>query len=733
MPNERPLTPEEIEQLRAYGRALSQPQEVKHSGHALANILNAISGQRYMGHAGTNEYMNRITEGARDLPPHRSNIPGGNVRPQISTYPPQTGAINLQQSPAVPQQPIQQTPIQQPPAPQMPQTGGQPQIPDFNAEVQPVEQPQQLPQQQPNANLAPSQVSPRVAELFQNPEGDSVRRYVQRLERQPSQVDRYLMNKYGANFVIDAILNPNAPAHELFRRHVGNTAEAGSRFMDSLPAELAGIPPTSITAQQWYNAWKKQSNNIGIDEDLSGRMNLGAPTEETQLSTEPREPLNSPNTGVSPEATAMPFRRLPEQTSPLNRPSNAPPSRRPRTAQAGEANPQVEMGIEQFAQAIPAQHQPQQNAGDKPVWVADVLPNTNSQRMRALERQLSNAGSLPRDRLNTLSEEYGKLTAAKSIDTGFGIAQYEYNPESDRFEYVPGSFTARPQTITTPSGSAPAVPIGPNNLNIPDIGSPNSNRGRQTSMGGGQDMRVPPHPMGDFFGQTEQHAQDVEATRQLSTKAVEALNSARDAGLQAYEIQSTLDLLRTETERSGRFSEGGAFRGPGAEWIMKAKQLLSNFGVEISGLDSLPPQEQIQKIITQLGSAATRQLSNRPANFEFQTILNAFPGMATSYEGANILIDYLQQVQDRAIEIGNMAESLPVGQRGRWNRVLRDFYEENPIILNIPAGPMLQRLYGINTPIRVTTKRISPHEERLLPPDMYFFRGGELYRGDGAR
>mgnify|MGYP003524669920 CR=1 FL=1 len=136
----------------------------------------------------------------------------------------------------------------------------------------------------------------------------------------------------------------------------------------------------------------------------------------------------------------------------------------------------------------------------------------------------------------------------------------------------------------------------------------------------------------------------------------------------------------------------------------------------------------------QLGSAATRQLSNRPANFEFQTILNAFPGLEVSYEGATLLLDYLDQVQERMQETGRAAEAYaqnPVSQRGGWRRVVGELDRANPIMITVPAGKWLSERYGINEPIRITTRRISPQEERTLPSDTYFMRDGKLHRGEG--
>lgn len=732
MADNRQLTPSEIEAIRAYGKALLQPQEpATHGLGALGAMLRAIGGYSALNQAGTAEYYNTLSRGASALPPigsRRLSTGSINRMPETSSYPPTVSdAIPVAPRAPMPAQPrTRAAPIAQ----NIPSSRPAPSSASSGPEITPQEA-GGLP-----ASDVPSELSPDVERMFQPNARD--RMALTRISKVLgtdfiAPVQKILIDKFGATTVADALENWDSPILPILNRN----RAIGEGLAEPFPAELVDKDLSKVTAGEWYGAWARDHTARGLsgipseaegnpmNAPTDGMMRLGAPPEITNLPNTTPNDLGgqvSPDPGLTPESTGRIFTRPAQPGLPSNR---LPVGRQPRYRVA-----QGEGGASGIAS--PDMHEEISGSpSSPPSWVAPYLP-ANTRRIQSLEYQLSNAGIYSPDEVNKLQQEYAQLTAPREVDTGFGKASYEYNPDTMRYEF--STFSAQPQMLNTPSGSVPSIPTAPSNLEIPNIGGNNLSgmQGRGNIGGRTTDMRTPEHPLGPFFGSMEQHAQDLEATRKLSDKATEALNDAMDAASQAYEIQSTLDLLRTETERAGPFSEGGIFRGPGSDWVMRAKQLLSNFGVSIKGLESLSQQEQINKIITQLGSVATRQLSNRPANFEFQTILKAFPGIETSYEGANLLIDYLQQVQERAIEIGTMAESLPIEQRGRWRRILREYYDNNPIVVNLPASETLKRLYGITTPIKITTKRISPGEEKTLPADTYFIRGGELHRGDGG-
>lgn len=608
---------------------------------------------------------------------------------------------------------------------------------------------------------------------------DDVRAFRSMVGKEPDPMQLFYLQKYGPEFAAEVTARPDYPMRTLFRNFYKGQGTPDQAFLDSIPASLSHMNPDDIRAAEWHGAWARRvgtgelGNIAGVNIPnfqttttptmQSQQMRLGGPTEDDQNQFQPTAPLEDIINQILGQGSEGAQSIIPGQAgvqSTLQPQQGQQPSQiqQPQLQQGGTGGLGQEEEIYGRAAggasggvAGPMQSQaPEaQSRGQIPQRIG-----VNTDAVEALERRLSDGDlyvtTTPEQR-DELAKEYRKLTEPKMVDYGHVLAWY------DAKTGVLISSAPKPYTIQIGRSNLPYFAQPGGAFEPPAFGEGGSTTDMGTSSGatgtsprigtprapGSRYPAAPGFPGGRPINPSnvEEYQAATDIQREADTRKVaaqdEKLKESMDAHNQALALESDLNFIDSLTQQSGPFSEGGQYRGPGADWFLAAQQVLKNFfkqGEAPPLAENTPSAEGIRKVIVQLGSQATRQLSNRPANFEFQTILRAFPGIETSYEGARLLIEYLRQVQIRIQGVAELADEFsnkPISERGSWLRTTREYYQTNPITYTIPPGRWLTDRYGIQGPITITTKTISPEEERTLPSNIYFFRNGKLKRGDG--
>jgi hypothetical protein len=618
-----------------------------------------------------------------------------------------------------------------------------------------------------SANMLPPAIASKVAQDRAN----VIQQFTAATGGPPTETDLYLLTKHPLGMVVALKKNPNDTLQNVVRQFGGlrDSQSAIQWVQDNSPPELSsGNRRTSpITAGEFYNFWNTSQFGRGQSPEM---MRLGGdPSAQRLPSVQPNQQPN-PEEIFSPPGSPNPVPGF-MRTDPLVRqftgegvrqhqqtpirpsPVNTIPQRpgRTRVAQsegdaAGIAGPEehiVQHGPEtqRLAQAqIPQQRGQDQWAGVFP----PVIPADPG-----LVFELGNLHTIPPDQREKVLE---RANQPMQQSNEFGTAYYTLQDVGQgQIAWVRQQVMPKKVDVA-PGGPYPGVLTPGGNLNIPRMGTQGGQQQPGTQQPGGM-INLPPHPVtgGGGTGDIARDVREWEANVQVETDAAKALDTARTGAVNEYVKDAALAVQRLQTlgtlEAATRIAGRDAWRGPFvAEFAQALNQVVSNFpqlqnrlreimpGI-ISDPTTLSNTQVIEKIIIELGGQATRELSNRPANFEFATYLRAFPGLTTSYEGALMLIDILRQEQEKKVELGTQASEIPTRERGGFNRRVREYYQQNPTIVTIPDGPWL-RQHGLEGqgPIRITTQPINrAHEAQNLPADIYFLsRNGRLGRGGGG-
>lgn len=351
-----------------------------------------------------------------------------------------------------------------------------------------------------------------------------------------------------------------------------------------------------------------------------------------------------------------------------------------------------------------------------------IEPDPN---IHLLERQLQLAGTMSQDEARKVYDEYKALVGPQQREVPGGTAYY--NGRTGDLMYVvpklgqipvavPGVSTQQ-QFIMGPNGPQilPTGPAGGNN-------QPNNPQSNSAVQNPNITPNPPPFPntgnISDLatYGANLQSQNDI--AQALARGQATRVNAAIEKSVTAPAALSTLSTIRTATEAANRDLWRGESLG---NWVQKVSQYLSNFGLgSVEQLRKLPYSELLTKLNATLASQATQELSARGTNFELDTFMRNFPSLTQSYEGAVMLLDFLQQEQRRAVQIGRLADNLQPNQMGNWTKIVQDFYNKNPIYLNMP-GIGRPNTRGYQAPRKITTQTITtPDEARKLPKGVWF-------------
>lgn len=129
-----------------------------------------------------------------------------------------------------------------------------------------------------------------------------------------------------------------------------------------------------------------------------------------------------------------------------------------------------------------------------------------------------------------------------------------------------------------------------------------------------------------------------------------------------------LDIMRDALERGN----GNITTGPFANLALKAKEAIGSlFDIDVSGTGEA---EVAQKIGFGLASAAVKEISSRPSQFEFMKGLENNPGLLLSTKGSLMMIDILRQSSRQDLVLSKLAQR-PENHKN-WAEVVDKFYND---------------------------------------------------------
>lgn len=178
------------------------------------------------------------------------------------------------------------------------------------------------------------------------------------------------------------------------------------------------------------------------------------------------------------------------------------------------------------------------------------------------------------------------------------------------------------------------------------------------------------------------------AAYQAHTEGVKGLAGEKVKHIGTYiqginPAKQSIDTLNTMEDALDRAGDK-ITTGPYANEMLKLKQFAQNAGVPVDGL---PEAEVVSKLNAYLAGQATKAISSRPAQFEFQTYLKNNPGLLNSVQGTKKLIDVLRQQQTHALDLGQLA--LDDKNLKNFGDVEQNYYKTHPIVSpfsNLPLG-----------------------------------------------
>jgi hypothetical protein len=193
---------------------------------------------------------------------------------------------------------------------------------------------------------------------------------------------------------------------------------------------------------------------------------------------------------------------------------------------------------------------------------------------------------------------------------------------------------------------------------------------------------------------------------------------------------------RTDTEQSLRNiqvmraanADPNLVLGPGSPELLQLKEAIGNlFGFQPQGTTS---GEILSKLGTQLASSSTRALSARPAVFEFTTFMKNNPGLLTSKEGNDLLLNLIEQEQQRKLDYSDLAVNYD--DLREFNKAKKAYDEQNPMYNPLTGQAYFEHGKQVSNatlpfdevaklpPVRITTRdewKKFPPGRRLLLPD----------------
>jgi hypothetical protein len=170
-----------------------------------------------------------------------------------------------------------------------------------------------------------------------------------------------------------------------------------------------------------------------------------------------------------------------------------------------------------------------------------------------------------------------------------------------------------------------------------------------------------------------------EGAKSIGAAHGKQMGEAIEAGGHA---QKTLITLNNMEDALANAPDNIATGPLSKEWL-KIKQFASNLGFDSKGLNE---SEVVDKLNAFLAGEATKQISSRPAQFEFQTYLKNNPGLMTSLEGTRKLISIMRQGAEQDIGLGKLAGD--ENNLRKWSDVQDQYFREHPITSPFAGKPV---------------------------------------------
>lgn len=229
-------------------------------------------------------------------------------------------------------------------------------------------------------------------------------------------------------------------------------------------------------------------------------------------------------------------------------------------------------------------------------------------------------------------------------------------------------------------------------------------------------------------------AQEIKISEAVGTEQGKVIGDTIAAGRPAQSQIRSLQVMRAALDKG----EGNFTTGPLADIVLKSKQAIASaFNIPLEGV---PEAEVASKIGFALASSATREISVRPAMFEFKQALAANPGLLLSPTGSRFMISVMAQSARDNIELAKLAQNR--SNWGNWQDVVDNYYKAHP--LKSPFDPSrslneadLQKLQSDPqanpqrtgareqaAPVAITTKE----ERDKLAPGTTYILGGKTWR-----
>lgn len=345
----------------------------------------------------------------------------------------------------------------------------------------------------------------------------------------------------------------------------------------------------------------------------------------------------------------------------------------------------------------------------------------------ALQQRLRDPTSMSRDEYNKALEEYQKLLAPVTVETTYGRATY--NPLTGELQdFVPSGIIRRPvsgggvsteellaPSATSSAGGFTVAPIAPPPV-VPGTSGARTGGPRASASASGlppslQTTGLPDFPTGGDLGAIASWGMQAGAIRSMIDKMAETNTGQVSTAVQAADRASRrINELNTISALTD-LSQGTRLTGTRlSELQTRIAQFLINFDPRSRDqrpdfLQHLGYRELLGKLNAFLASEATQDISARGTNFEFATLLQNNPNLSSSYEGTQMLLSYMRQEQEHIINLSRMARALPPSQYGNWGAIVDNYYRLNPITIEIP--PSTNTRTGRTEPgRRISTARI---------------------------
>lgn len=522
----------------------------------------------------------------------------------------------------------------------------------------------------------------------------------------PSPGHGYLLHQQGAGGGIALLQNPDKSAFDVlmslpyYGRNVGRVRSA---IMNNLPAELKGQWQT-IKAGDFANQWISRFNQrAGFTGSQTQTADVGTIQRPGRVEGSDLPPVATGQPPVPPGASPIETGALPP-TPQATAPTATPAA--PEEPSTGATQPEAPIRLAQAQTGQMSDTTPPNYIGGNPSELPPGVPqaiapdpqmrNMNIE-LQTIINQLRRPELLSGDEFNKLLDayqnklkEYRELSAPIQTQTAFGTATYD-RATGQLMNFVP-SIIKRPYNAGGVSGEHNLI-WDRGRLRVVPIAPYGSSAGGGMSPGGSPSPtgerppnpnvspQFPPFPQTGEIADEAAWAQRVQAlggaAQGIAAAQGKRVSDTVTGGIEASQRVSMLNAIKSATQAISRDRLSGEAL---SRYQTTFQQYFRNFGP----VNNLGFREFLDKLNAFLASEATQEISARGTNFEFSTLMRYNPNLFASHEGNMILIDYLIQEKKIKEALGNKAANLSPEEFGNWNKIVADYYEQHPIIIRMP-------------------------------------------------